>query len=397
MTSTATPRTDRWSDKLSEIVGRNSRLLTAFLFITIFFGGVTLIENPSKWWVPVSLAVGGAVVFLTVTNVPSVVKAMLTGLLTLGVGTAVYGISQLVAPYSTNRFLWFAAFLVSALASLAYSYFTVKGKSRWGTLALSMLAGFVGGWVAIMESGSLLYAAIAHCVVGCAAFVFLYNFTRKTFYRSSAMPQNIIDDDNNDVTSRVMDAADNDDWFVRAFINHDKQTGHYLAWKDRAYVLLPVYMDSPFSAAGNKRRTGLGYHAKLIEPWLIDQAFNKTMFWRSRGANIMLILLDMNNANGSSPRPIGVELPDARKRNGIREKLPVGIYPARSLSTGKKQYNKILTKIDHEFHTFNRDLQDKHVQALERIGVKHEGELTSAYIDEGAEHSQDEAEDEEQH
>lgn len=353
-----------WSetkDRIHEILARNSKLLTGFIAAFILFTGYTLVENPSRWYVPLLVLGIALVVFLAVAEARSFVKMIGAVIITSLASTLAFLLSSFIDPYTASPLLWFSSYWFVFFASIASSYMIVRGRSRWGTIMLAEFLGFVAGYMALFGFVSVLVAAAATTIVGVGSFVVMYNLSRKSNYRSTRMPLNIAPEDTSD---QILHAADETDWLARSFVDTKKQEAHYLVWNDVAYLLVPVYMDQPFSIVGNRWSTGLGYNGKSVNPWLVDLIYNKTPFWIARGAPIMVVLLDLKNKNGGTPRTIEVSLPDTR------HKAPVGVFPAKDLLEVRSRSLSIIDRIDSTFSTYNRRLTEKQKNALVGITAK---------------------------
>lgn len=350
-----------------EIIGRNGRLVTAFVFSLIVVMGITLVENPSRWYIPAGLVVVFFLALFVFANARVFVKATATSALLLFVSAAGYQSGNLFDPNGAGGILWFAAVLVPFFINLSYSYAKIHGRSRWGALSFSMIGSFLLGYAVFISSLSMNAGIITTAVSGIVFFVALYRFTRKSRYRQRNMPLNITTDE---ITERLEEDAKKSKYTIRPLVDGEKHDGHYLIFKDRAYLLVPVVMDQPFSVIGNRRKIGLGYKARNINPWLIDQIFNRTPFWRSKGSDIMTVLLDVKNANGDKAKTLGVDLPDSKKF------VPVGIMPASKL-IGNHRSKKLIESIDETFKDHVQDLSPRQYKALRTVGISGTQELES--------------------
>ena len=348
-------------DRASEMLSRNSMILTGFLAAFIIFTGYTLIEMPQSWYVPL-IALGVALVlFLVFVEARGFFKQVGAALVTLIASSISFLMASIVDPYTGAPLLWFASYWILFFGAAAVSYAVIRGRSRWGSIMFAEFAAFIAGYIGMFASLSLYIAAVSSALAGIVIFSLTYYLSGKSRFSSRKMPLNVTTED---ITDNVIDAADESDWFARSYVNTKSGEAHYLVWDERAYLLVPVSMHDPFSVVGNRFSSGLGYKGRPINPWLVDLIYNKTPFWMSRSAPVMVILLDVRNGNGLKPRTIAASIPDSRHR------VPVGILPARDLLEGKAKSRKLMERVDREFSKHTRELNDKQLKTLASITDK---------------------------
>ena len=139
--------------------------------------------------------------------------------------------------------------------------------------------------------------------------------------------------------------------------------GSVLVWNDeRAYLLHPIKMTTPFGTIG-KRSQSLSYRRKSITPWLNHLIYHRIPLWRSRGADITLVLVDLNRRNSESMKVIAQPVPDSNRF------VPVCVAPI-SRKRSPQKVERMLKDVDSTMGSMKRDLTGKQLKALAGIGVK---------------------------
>lgn len=78
----------------------------------------------------------------------------------------------------------------------------------------------------------------------------------------------------------------------------------------------------------------------------------------------MPVLLDINNANGSLGKVVGVSVADSRRDT------PFGIFPGRELNSSRKDKSSIITNFEERFGGFAYPVEEKHVKSISSIGSR---------------------------
>ena len=127
-------------------------------------------------------------------------------------------------------------------------------------------------------------------------------------------------------------------------------------------MLYPIRMEQAFGVMG-RRHQQLSYKEHPINSWLRSLSFMKNPYFKSRGAETLLVLVDMDNANGKETKTIGVSVADSKRV------VPVGIMPGKLLkSEDEKALQKALASLDENFESFVTDLTPKQQTALSNFG-----------------------------
>lgn len=341
-----------------ETVGQNLPLFTSFAVIFILLTGFTLVNAPSLWWIPASMVLGALVLLLVYMNARVFIKIAITVFLLFLASALSFQIGAIVSPSLVAPNLWFASYWFSFGLTQFIAAIWIRGKSKWGVSTFSVFSAFVLSYVVVMSTLNVYIGALVSFLVYTAFFMVLYTFGGRMRYRKNEMPLILTDDS---ITSKLMEEANRSDWDMIARVDKKNFEGDYLTWKDRAFLFVPVYLEQSFQSLG-RRRVVIGYKGKNANPWFTDQLNSRKPVWRSKNAPIMLVLLDLKNANGHQPKVVGVPQPDSKKR------VAVGILPA-SYLTGTKTKSTVLKDAFKEFSKWTPSLSDKQKSALGEIGI----------------------------
>lgn len=346
---------------LLDTVQSNGTLLTGIACFLILFTGMTLVNNPSQWWIAVIAVLGfGAVIFLF-TNARVIIKVAIVVIILSFTVTESFQYGSILDQFGAGGLVWMSVTLFTFFSLMAYSYATSSGASRWSSLAVATIIGYISTFSLGVAGFDVKISAIFGMLAAAITFIFLYKFTRKTRFSYEKMPTNLLLEKDSE---RILEAVELMGWEAAIIEGSGEGEGGIVVWKDYAYFLYPVKMNSPFSEIG-KKKTKLGYEGKDLNPWLISVAFKEAPLWKSAGANITVALLDLDNMNGKADRVIGVGLPDTKK------KIPVGVFPSNVIQTKTSKtvenISKLIDRIDVELSPYSTLLTDKQKIALSRI------------------------------
>lgn len=343
---------------LKETLKANGRLLTIFGVAAIVISGITLVEYPQNWWIALLSVTGFFLALFLFINARAVIKMAITVLLTLVLAGIAFNLAALADPLGVGAFIWLFGHLIVFFLTLSLSYFLPSGQSRWTTIAVTEVIYFSGTWLLIALSQAVTASAAVAILISIGIFVLLYTFGSKSRFTGKKMPKTF---DEPGLGDRIAKAAEYADLKVHKL--ESKEDSSYLVWNERAYILHPVAMEQAFGFVG-KRKPKLSYQGKSINAWLRYLSFTKNPYFKSRGAETMLILVDVNNANGKESKTIGVTLPDSKAL------VPVGIIAGKLLkSDDEKALRKALLNLDVQFQEFVKDLTPKQKDALDKFGI----------------------------
>jgi len=376
----------------TETIKDNGRLFTIFSIAVIVVSGLSIVENRENWWV---LIAGIAAVFLVIflyMNARVFIKIAVVSLLNLFMSTTAFQIGSFADSTGTGGLVWMSSIFFSFFSVLAVSYMVTSSKSRWPIIGVSTVLGFIITYALGIGGLNISLSALFGSIVSILSFVFLYKTGNKNKYLVSEMPTNIL---TSELDKKIIETFENNGWSATSLKSENEDSGTVLVWDEKCYILYPVYMDESFTSIETKKNVMLGYKDNNVNPWLLNLVFTKLPIWKSRNANINLILLDLNNNNGNSPRVIGVKVPDSKKP------IPVGIIPSKSLleesisnstrdsspTNPKKISNRqkhiaqknlhkidlkdpddIITMIDAEMSLYTQPIKQKQRIAISRIG-----------------------------
>lgn len=354
---------------LSETFKGNGTLLTVAAVSLIIISGVSIVDNRDNWWVTVLSISGFFLLTFLFMNARVVLKASIVSLLTLLLASGAFEIGTVLDTYGIAGLVWLGQVLFIFFSMLAYSYATNSGRSRWGLLGTTQVVAFIFTYILLTVNVEPVLAILAGGVLGILIFTISYKFFGKTKFARKNMPENILSDE---LAETLISGFETNGWNATPLPDkHDG--GGILVWKDYAYYLYPIKMSSPFGDMGRKTPK-LSYEGKNVNPWLLNIAFNKIPLWRGRGADITLVLLDLNSKNGTIARTIGAGLPDTKK------KLPVGVIPSSKTTKSAENVSKLIKNIEDTLLPFKNELTEKQKTALSRIGKVYEDDETDDNI-----------------
>lgn len=353
-------RTPEFVESFVETLRQNGGMLTIFAVVLICISGITLVENPANWWIS---AVAITAFFITVflyMNARVFIKIGIASISTILLSSFAFKIGSYADPNGTGGLVWMCAVLFLFFGCLSFSYLVSSGKSRWGTLIGTQIITFGITYIVSVGFENVLLGTAVGLILGFVFFAVVYKLSGASRFSKSGMPVNLLTDNFIDSTSIAAEENAMDSFVIAG---SKDETGSMVIWRDKAYLLHPIVMDKAFSAVGRKADK-LGYNRKSVNPWLINVSFKETPVWKSRGANIMTVLVDLKNANGKEPRVIGVALPDTKR------KLPVGVLPGKIFeSKDPEKLRAAFEMLEDEFSDFVKPVTEKQKNALSRFGV----------------------------
>lgn len=343
-------------ENIVDITKSSGKLLTAFAVVAILVGGMTLVENPSYWWVSLLIVAGFFLLIFVMVNARVFVKIVLSTVLMLVLAGVSFYATSFLDSESSGSLIFLSGFFAVFFLGLAISYFMPSGQSRWTALAWTEIFYFLLTWTGILLLNLILLPALIFVPVSLGIFVLFYLFGPGSHYPVEKMPKNFREEA---LTKRIEKAATAAGMEVRSF--EDKEESSYLLWGQRAYMLYPILMDQAFGIIG-RHKTQLSYGGKPINSWLRHLSFVKNPFYKAKKADILLVLLDYNNSNGSQVKVIGVSMPDTKNV------VPVAVFPAKLLKSSEpKALSKVFAQLDKNLENYVDDLNDKQKEALAKF------------------------------
>lgn len=342
---------------LQEVVYTNSNLLVAFTAVLILVSGISVIDNPSRWWVPVLSLVALMTTVFMFMNFRVVIKGTVSVVMTAMLSSFAFTGGSLADPYELGGVIWMGLVWALLFACLAWSYARQSGRSRWAVVMVTQMTSFLVSYSLVLSSVSVAISSVIGAVVGLLMFVIVYSVMGRNHFRAKNVPSNSMDDK---LAGTLVDSADFIGW-NSALMPEKDDKGSVLVWnEDHAYMIHPVLMSSPFGTIGRKSQR-LSYNRKSITPWLNHLVYNKVPVWRSRGADITVILLDLNRRNGDKIRVISQPVPDSKKV------IPVVVAPVSRVRKPNK-IAAILQDVDKMLADSKRILSYSQLKALSGIG-----------------------------
>lgn len=342
---------------LQEVVYTNSNLLVAFTAVLILVSGISVIDNPSRWWVPVLSLIALMTTVFMFMNFRVVIKGAVAIVMTAMLSSFAFTGGSLADPYGLGGVIWMGLVWALLFACLAWSYARQSGRSRWAVVMVTQMTSFLVSYSLVLSSVSVAISSTIGAVVGLVMFIIVYSVMGRNHFRAKNVPSNFMDDK---LAVTLVDSADFIGW-NSALIPEKDGKGSVLVWnEDSAYMIHPVLMSSPFGTIGRKSQR-LSYNRKSITPWLNHLVYNKVPVWRSRGADITVVLLDLNRRNGDKIRVISQPVPDSKKV------IPVVVAPVSRVRKPSK-IAAILQDVDKMLAESKRILSYSQLKALSGIG-----------------------------
>lgn len=335
-------------------------LLTVFAIAIILIGGVQIIDNPESWWVPPAFIGGGLILVLIFMHAIVIIKSGLA----IFIALLSFYVSMLQGDIIDYE-LGFGGLIASTAVlclfflCLGLSYLIPSTKSRWTTLTLTLIIHQVFEYTLIMGLLDLYWGVGLAFGLSILFFFFYYSLKSWRAYRSDKMPDNIASDI---LTRNVRNTFVEAGWEFQD-LRRKGNKGGYLVWKNKAFFLWPVRMTQDFQ---EWKKSDLCYNEKSINPWLASIAEREVPSFKTRNADVMPVLLDINNANGSVGKVIGVSTPETKS------KTPFGIFPTRELNSSRRKKGHIITNFEKRLDddAFTLSLSDKQKRALSKLRRK---------------------------
>lgn len=358
---------------LIETTSRNWVLLSTISAVFVVLTGAVLLTNPSQVWKPITLLIVALGAYYSFYNAPGILKGLLSFILLVAISSMTTSAAILYDPYSNNHLLVMVAFYFSFFMWLFVTYLKPRPKSRWGSLNAGLLTAGFASYVAGFTTLSGVVAAITAVVTFSLIFALNYFLSAQGRLNRDSMPINVIDEQS---WNGLKEEAEYRNFTLSR--NSKKGSERILAFNNRrAFMLIPVYMDQPFKMdIFSKKRNGMTYNGKRIAPYLVDIIYNARPKGKTKGADILPVLLDLKDANGGIPRVIKVALPNTKKF-GI-----VAIVPAKYLRESKTSNGipNVLYYLEEELgeHVDKLDVSQK--EALAKISSKFEQVEEADYL-----------------
>jgi len=350
---------------LGETLRANGKLLTVFAVASIIVGGITLVEYPQNWWIALLAVFGFFAILFLFLNARVVIKTVMASLITIVLAGVAFNLGVVAEPAGLGPFIWLFGHFIVFFFALSLSYFLPSGQSRWTTITLAVFSYFALTWALAILTSSIALPSALNIVISLGVFILMYLFGGQTRFSSKSMPEHVRSEE---LTERARLAAEHAGLNFRVL--KSKEDTAFLVWGERAYVLYPIQLEQPLGFIGRKANR-LGYKGKSVNAWLRYLSFTKNPYYKARGAETLLVLLDMGNKNGRDFKQIGVTVPDSKAV------APVGIMPGKLLTTDEpKALQKALANVDSQFNEFVTDLTEKQKDALSKFGVTKEKQST---------------------
>lgn len=331
--------------------------ISAIGLVLIF--GITLVNDPSKWWIGLTVALGLSVFLFTAANGRVVLKAIgsiFVLLLTVSGATAMGSLVTTVPLFALS---WPTMQLSIYLLALAISYMIYSGRGRWTYLGLTAISQFSLTALMIVINTEPHLSMIVGAFIALVGFMLAYLLNGRTRV-SKDMPQSSF---SKELLESLITGADKLGLELRVVPPKGSIDSHVLIYGTKAMILYPVELDQAFGSIG-KRMNKLSYKGKDINPWLLKLSFFTSPSWKARGATPSLVLVDTKRRNGGEGKVIGVSLPDSKR------KAVVGVQPLPPIRADRGSFGeKLITSAQMLISDYSVTLTPKQKLALSKVGL----------------------------
>lgn len=346
---------------LNTLIYRNSTLLTVLSSTFIIFTGLVAINDPSKIYIPIIIGLVAITATLLFSGARSTLKAILSFVLLLFVAGLSFSFSYYMSMTSSFSGIFFLAVFFAYFLWLSLSYISVRGKSRWGALNLSLVVGAFASYVlGVTFLSSLVGAGVFLLAFSLTFFLYYYAFSRGSSH-SKKMPRILIDEKG---IKALIEQAKISGYKASYFRKGRKSLnqGSFIATNgDYAYTLVPIYLEAPLKVTVfSKKRLSLTYQGMSIDNFIIDTFYRFAPLSRLKGADLTLVFLDLKQTNGKEARVIATPLPDSKK------KIISVIMPASSITEDySEEDSDIFSNLNKDVESISVRLSEKQRVALE--------------------------------
>ncbi len=321
--------------------------------------GITLVQDPSRWWIGLLGALGFAAFILIAANGLVVLKALGSIFVLLFSIAGATAVGSMVTTVPLFALTWPVYQLSAYLLGLALSYAFYSGRGRWTYLGLMAVGQFLLTSLLLVINTEPHLAAIVGALASLGGFAAAYLLNGRTRV-SKRMPPSSFD---RSFLESVARGAEKLGLELRIIPPRRGVDSHLLIYGDTALLLYPIELEQAFGVVG-RRGTRLGYRGKDINPWLLKLAYSTSPSWKARGASPALVLVDTKRKNGGEGKLIGVSLPDSKR------KAVVGVQPAPASRQDRDSYGeKLLLNSLALVEDYALELSPKQKIALSKVGL----------------------------
>jgi len=339
---------------VKDLAERNGNLFTGFIVTIILLSGITAVNDPSRWWVPIVSLSGIFIAIFLFFNARAIIKALFSLFILSYIISLFFQTGSVIDSTGQLSSVWVFSVLFFYTVSLSISYFFNTSSSRWISLILSEVFFFIISYtlVTVIPYG---WAIIISTLSSIGVFFMLYAKRPKDSFLKKKMPE--YDAKSIDL---IIENVRKSGW---SFIVDEKAKEKYvLAWGDvdgetYAFSFYPVIFKQKFAASGIKK-VYLSHQGRNVNPWLIGLSNKIIPSFRVKNAPIIPVIVDSKRVNDQVGKMIGVSLPDTRKR------ILFGVIPMKNKASVK---NNIIIDSVRDFKQFLIPLTPKHVKNLEKL------------------------------
>lgn len=357
-------------DSMVGVVSRHSNFFVAISSGLILITGMAIANGKADWWVSSLAILGFFLAVFVFMNARVMVKATIATVVTVFMANFALQAGAMLSPYSAAGLLWLSAHLTLFFFVLMFSYFSIGYRSRWTAVIYSQVFTLFAGVILIGFTPPILGVGLS-ALLGFGLFTLYYKGLGKRAYSAAHMPNNYVDER---LDAAVEKHIASGEWNARKLTTRtkvrDNEISDYLVWNDDyAFLVHPVKLENKLAISPGLRSSKLVHKGRSINPWLLYLVNKRIPLWKSKNAPIFLVLLDVDNTNGTAPEAIGVSIPDSKK------KIPVGIYPGKKFAANNtKKPTGLFDDLVKKYAQYSEPLTEKQKKAMSEIGVTDESE-----------------------
>lgn len=348
---------------ITDIIKTNATLFTGFVVALIFFVGVTLKDNPERWWISAAIILGFFVITFVFINLRVVIKFVISIITMILLASTAFSIGAIFDPYGTVGMTWMLSTIFIYSFALTLSYSLPSGRSRWTGITLTLFASFIINYALIMLIPIPIIAIILGIILSITLFLGFYLKSKGSRYSYKKMPQNHISEK---FVNDLKNEAEALKWSVYHY-KRNKKNEYIIMWGENqkeeniVFTLYPIILEQKFGLTVKRKQSYLSYMGNNIKPWLINIVFKTVPYIKVGNIPNITLLSDLNNSNGTETKTIALTLPDTKNE------IPVGIIPSRISKNGNSKI--ISTAITH-FSKYSTELNKKQLKNLNDLLIK---------------------------
>lgn len=369
---------------IRESIRKHSTIFTVSVIVSILVLGIVFIENRSGFFPTALLVFLGWTLLALMAVGRGILKGIISIFILAFVIVAASFIGTFIAPYSYLGSIWVLSSVGAWATTLSLSYLIHSNSGRWFPISAASIVGLLSTYFCIAYTLNIFISIPVGVLLQVVCFTVLYRFNRRTAFSKSKMPKNGYSEKLHEV---IEEACEKNGWLFTTVVNTGFPGNYFIIWDERAYIIYPVELEEQFSFTGRKQNK-LAYKDKDISPWISRLHYSTNPSWKTKKADVGLVLLDVKKSNGVKPKMIATSVKGSKKHN-----LSL-ILPGDKENQGSvKSFEKTMGSVEETLGKNLLDLTEIQYQALKKVGTYEEDEKpseiedtsSSSYVEDGTE------------